>query len=64
MAYTEAQKRATYKWRAKNIEKVNASQLITVLKAYHKNPEHFRANARKYYHFKKEAERFRNILIE
>ena len=64
MVYTESQKRATYTWRAKNIEKVRESQRHIVLKAYYENPEHFRNISRKYYHYRKEAGIFRNILLE
>ena len=63
MVYTESQKRAIYNWRAKNIEKVRESQRHIVLKAYHENPEYFRNISRKYYHYKKEAGIFRNILL-
>ena len=64
MVYTESQKRAIYNWRAKNIDKVRESQRKLVLKAYYENPEYYRTNAKKYYHYKKEAGIFRNILLE
>lgn len=56
MTYTEAQKRAIYKWRVKNPEFTE--------KYYNKNKERLVNNQRKYDLFKTEKKRMMNILID
>lgn len=64
MPYTEAQKRATYKWKAKNLEYVNEKRKAYNLKYCEKNREMYKINASKYYFLHKEMTIFRNILLE
>ena len=64
MPYTEAQKRATYKWKAKNLEYVNEKRKEYNLKYCEKNREMYKINASKYYFLNKEMAIFRNILLQ
>lgn len=52
-SYTEAQKRANQKWRAKNIEKTREYARKYAKKNYEKNKEILREKARLNYHRKK-----------
>lgn len=53
-SYTEAQKRANQKWRAKNIEKTREYARKYAKKNYEKNKEILREKARLNYHKKKQ----------
>jgi hypothetical protein len=63
MPYTECQKRATYKWNAKNIEYVRISNLKAVTKYKTINKDAINLRARNKYQFEKEWKIFRNILL-
>ena len=63
MPYTDAQKRATYKWKAKNLEYVNEKRKSYNKKYCEKNREMYKEVALKYYYLKKEMAIFRNILL-
>jgi hypothetical protein len=63
MPYTEAQKRATYKWKAKNLEYVNEKRKAYNQTYCEKNREMYKSSSLKYYYLKKEMAIFRNILL-
>lgn len=63
MAYTEAQKKATYRWRQKNLEYVNEKRKAFNQTYIKKNIEKYRIAANKYYYLKKELRVFMNILL-
>lgn len=51
------------RWREKNREAYNESQLKFANRYYQNNKEKVLAYKKDYYVYKKEAERFRNILL-
>ena len=63
MPYTEAQKRATYKWKAKNLEYVNEKRKEYNLKYCEKNRDMYKVYASKYYYLHKEVAVLRSILL-
>lgn len=63
MPYTEAQKRATYRWRAKNLDKVNEARKVWNQNYYEKRGDFCKEKSNKYYYMKKEMNIFRNILL-
>ena len=63
MSYTEAQKRAIYNWRSKNVEKCSKDKKVWNKSYYDKNPDFCRSISLKHYYMKKEMTLFRNILL-
>ena len=64
MVYTEAQKRAIYKYRERNKETIKEYTNEWNKRQYYLNPEPNREYARKRYRWKKICKEFRDILIE
>ena len=63
MSYTEAQKKATYKWREKNRDLWNEARKEYNQTYLNKNRDKYRMNATKYYYLHKEMKLFREILL-
>jgi hypothetical protein len=69
MTYTQAQKQATYRYRAKHVEEHRAMQRIYCTKFYHENAEKVLEYKKKKYQWDKEnkyqhiAKTFRKILF-
>ena len=61
--YTEAQKKASYKWREKNKETYNSYIAEQMKKQYEKNKEEKLKKNAQYQLVKKEFRRFLDILI-
>ena len=58
MPYTQAQKEATYRYREKNIDKINEARKVWNQNYYVKRCEFCKEKANKYYHMKKENNKF------
>jgi hypothetical protein len=61
--YTQASKLAIYKWRETHKDKFRAYENKWAIKNYHNNSEKYKKYARSKYHYEKEANIFRNILL-
>lgn len=64
MPYTEAQKRATYKWREQNRERVYELNKPLQQRYYLENKEKCSIESKLRYQYKKECKRMRDILFD